>query len=220
MSKNELFCEKNGKLHVGHTVLTGFAFLASSIAWAIYDPYITKILNRLLTESAWITSLSAKLNEAFPILAKFAETQGQDVNVAGGGSVNGITNITTGSKKPEASHQLYIPVDESKGTPIAIMTFSDDAYNAKSGKTCGHIAMLNTFQSNGIKDVVGFTLIATEANGVEFYAIFNKAIGSGYDAEKGYLMDRASGTNSLDESHTFNYIVFYKPIGNLSFGGE
>ena len=85
MSKNELFCEKNGKLHVGHTVLTGFAFLASSIAWAIYDPYITKILNRLLTESEWITSLSAKLNEAFPILAKFAETQGQDVNVAGGG---------------------------------------------------------------------------------------------------------------------------------------
>lgn len=85
MSKTELFCEKNGKLHTGHTILTGFAFLASSIAWAIYDPYITKILNRLLTESEWITSLSAKLNEAFPILAKFAETQGQDVNIAGGG---------------------------------------------------------------------------------------------------------------------------------------
>ena len=85
MDKKELFCEKNGKLHVGHTILTGFAFLASSIAWAIYDPYITKILNRLLTESAWITNLSAKLNEAFPVLAKFAESQGQDVNVAGGG---------------------------------------------------------------------------------------------------------------------------------------
>ena len=85
MDKKELFCEKNGKLHVGHTILTGFAFLASSIAWAIYDPYITKILNRLLTESAWITNLSTKLNEAFPVLAKFAETQGQDVNVAGGG---------------------------------------------------------------------------------------------------------------------------------------
>ncbi len=85
MSKKELFCEKNGKLHTWHTILTGFAFLASSIAWAIYDPYITKILNRLLTESEWITNLSAKLNEAFPILAKFAETQGQDVNTAGGG---------------------------------------------------------------------------------------------------------------------------------------
>ena len=85
MSKQELFCEKNGKLHTWHTILTGFAFLATSIAWAIYDPYITKILNRLLTESAWITDLSAKLNEAFPVLAEFAKTQGQDVNVAGGG---------------------------------------------------------------------------------------------------------------------------------------
>ena len=85
MSKQELFCEKNGKLHTWHTILTGFAFLTTSIAWAIYDPYITKILNRLLTESVFITNLSAKLNEAFPVLAKFAETQGQDVNVAGGG---------------------------------------------------------------------------------------------------------------------------------------
>lgn len=85
MSKQELFCEKNGKLHTWHTILTGFAFLTTSIAWAIYDPYITKILNRLLTESAWITSLSQKLNEAFPILAEFAKSQGQDVNAAGGG---------------------------------------------------------------------------------------------------------------------------------------
>lgn len=85
MSKQELFCEKNGKLHTWHTILTGFAFLTTSIAWAIYDPYITKILNRLLTESAWITNLSAKLNEAFPVLAEFAKTQGQDVNTAGGG---------------------------------------------------------------------------------------------------------------------------------------
>lgn len=85
MSKQELFCEKNGKLHIGHTILTGFAFLSTSIAWAIYDPYITKILNRLLTESAWITGLSQSLNEAFPVLAEFAKTQGQDVNAAGGG---------------------------------------------------------------------------------------------------------------------------------------
>ena len=84
-NKTELFCEKNGKLHTWHTILTGFAFLTTSIAWAIYDPYITKILNRLLTESVWITNLSAKLNEAFPVLAEFAKTQGQDVNAAGGG---------------------------------------------------------------------------------------------------------------------------------------
>ena len=85
MSRQELFCEKNGKLHVGHTILTGFAFLSTSIAWAIYDPYITKILNMLLSESAWITQLSQKLNEIFPVLAEFAKTQGQDVSTAGGG---------------------------------------------------------------------------------------------------------------------------------------
>lgn len=85
MIKQELFCEKNGKLHVGHTILTGFAFLASSIAWAIYDPYITKILDRLLTESVWVTNLSASLNEMFPRLAEFAMAQGEDVTTAAGG---------------------------------------------------------------------------------------------------------------------------------------
>ncbi len=81
----EYFCAPDGKLNRKRTILTGFGFMASSIAWAIYDPYITKILNKLLTESAMITSWSAKLNEAFPFLARFAESQGQDVNLAGGG---------------------------------------------------------------------------------------------------------------------------------------
>ena len=82
---NEFFCAPGGKFSRKRTILTGFGFMASSIAWAIYDPYITKILNRLLSESATITEWSRKLNEAFPVLAKFAETQGQDVNLAGGG---------------------------------------------------------------------------------------------------------------------------------------
>ncbi len=81
----EYFCAPDGKLNRKRTILTGFGFMASSIAWAIYDPYITKILNKLLTESAMITNWSMKLNEAFPFLAKFAESQGQDVNLAGGG---------------------------------------------------------------------------------------------------------------------------------------
>ncbi len=85
MSTQTLFCEKeNGKLNVKNTILTGFGFLASSVAWAIYDPYITKILNHLLSENAWVTQLSAKLNEAIPFLAKFAAAQGEDVNVGGG----------------------------------------------------------------------------------------------------------------------------------------
>lgn len=83
---DKYFCAKeNGKLHYPHTILTGFGFLASSIAWAIYDPYITKILNRLLDASPMITSWSQKLNELFPALAKFAEANGNDVGTVGGG---------------------------------------------------------------------------------------------------------------------------------------
>lgn len=82
----QYFCAKpNGKLHYPHTILTGFGFLASSIAWAIYDPYITKILNHLLNNSATITSWSAKLNAAFPALAEFAAANGEDVTTAAGG---------------------------------------------------------------------------------------------------------------------------------------
>ncbi len=71
--------QKKQKLNVKLTILTGFGFMASSIAWAIYDPYITKILNKLLSESAFVTALSAKLNEALPFLAEFARSQGEDV---------------------------------------------------------------------------------------------------------------------------------------------
>ncbi len=59
--------------------------MASSIAWAIYDPYITKILERLLNASSMITEWSAKLNEMFPVLAKFAESQGENVVTEAGG---------------------------------------------------------------------------------------------------------------------------------------
>ena len=71
--------EKKMKLDVKKTILTGFGFMASSIAWAIYDPYITKILNRLLSESAFVSNLSAKLNETAPWLASLARAQGEDV---------------------------------------------------------------------------------------------------------------------------------------------
>ena len=84
--ENRFFCAKpNGKLHYPHTILTGFGFLASSIAWAIYEPYITKILNHLLNNSATITSWSAKLNAAFPALAEFAAANGENVTTATGG---------------------------------------------------------------------------------------------------------------------------------------
>lgn len=84
--ENKFFCAKeNGKLHYPHTILTGFGFLASSIAWAIYDPYITKILNWILNENATISAWSAKLNALFPKLADFAAANGDDVSTAAGG---------------------------------------------------------------------------------------------------------------------------------------
>lgn len=85
MSKNELFCEKNGKLHVWHTIITGFAFLTTSIAWAIYDPYVTRILNKILNESAFVTSLSQGLAKAIPWIGDFAAAQGESTVSASGG---------------------------------------------------------------------------------------------------------------------------------------
>ena len=80
------FCAKeNGKLNYKRTILTGFGFLASSIAWAIYDPYITKILNTLLNASPTVTKWSETLVEKMPVLAQLAAAQGEDVVLAGGG---------------------------------------------------------------------------------------------------------------------------------------
>ena len=61
------------KLNVKKTIFTGFGFLATSIAWAIYDPYITKILNKILSESEFITNLSASLAKAIPWIGDFAD---------------------------------------------------------------------------------------------------------------------------------------------------
>ena len=77
--------EKKQKLNVKKTILTGFGFLATSIAWAIYDPYITKILNKILSESALVTNLSAKLASMIPWIGEFAEAQGQSTVSATGG---------------------------------------------------------------------------------------------------------------------------------------
>ena len=79
------FCAPNGKLSYKRTILTGFGFMATSIALAIYDPYITKILNALLTSSDTVTQWSTKLNAAFPVLARLAEAQGENVALEGGG---------------------------------------------------------------------------------------------------------------------------------------
>lgn len=85
MAKSKTKSAGEMKLDYKKTILTGFGFLASSIAWAIYDPYITKILNRLLSSSDVITSWSNTLVEKLPFLTKLAEAQGENVVLAGGG---------------------------------------------------------------------------------------------------------------------------------------
>lgn len=76
---------KKMKLNYGKTLLIGFAFMASSIAWGVYDPYITTLLNKILGESALISGWSAKLVEKFPVLLEFMQAQGEDVGSAATG---------------------------------------------------------------------------------------------------------------------------------------
>ncbi len=84
--EKQYFCAKSpDKLNYKRTFLTGFGFMATSIAWAIYDPYITKILNSLLSSSAMITKWSNWLVENVSWITKFAEAQGEEVALAGGG---------------------------------------------------------------------------------------------------------------------------------------
>ena len=72
------------KLNYKKTILTGFGFLATSIAWAIYDPYITKILNKILSESDLITRLSNAIADAVPWIGEFSAAQGNAVSLGGG----------------------------------------------------------------------------------------------------------------------------------------
>ncbi|MBR3816368.1 MAG: MFS transporter [Clostridia bacterium] len=73
------------KLNVKKTILTGFGFMATSIAWAIYDPYITKILNKILSESALVTNLSNWLADNIEWIGDFSASQGQSTVTAAGG---------------------------------------------------------------------------------------------------------------------------------------
>ena len=73
------------KLDYKKTILTGFGFLATSIAWAIYDPYITKILNKILTDSSMITEWSNAIAKAIPWIGDFAAAQGESTVALGGG---------------------------------------------------------------------------------------------------------------------------------------
>ena len=79
--------DKNAKTKLNYpkTILTGFGFLATSIAWAVYDPYITKILNKILSDNILIERWSEALGKAIPWIGKFAEAQGESTAALGGG---------------------------------------------------------------------------------------------------------------------------------------
>ena len=67
------------KLDYKKTVLIGFGFLGAQIMWGIYDPYITKILNAMLSDSPTLAAWSDNLTTRFPALLEFAQTQGTGV---------------------------------------------------------------------------------------------------------------------------------------------
>lgn len=85
MAKTKTANENGLKLNYGKTILMGFAFMASTIAWGVYDPYVTTILDKMLGSSETIARWSEWLVEKLPFLLKFMEAQGEDVGTAVGG---------------------------------------------------------------------------------------------------------------------------------------
>jgi len=65
------------KLDVKKTVLIGFGFMATTIAWGIYDSYVPPLLERLLKDNPTIAHWSADLasKPGMDFLTRFMETQ-------------------------------------------------------------------------------------------------------------------------------------------------
>ena len=59
--------------------------MASMVAWGVYDPYVTTVLNKMLSGSDTITHWSMALSQKFPFLLNFMAAQGEDVGSASGG---------------------------------------------------------------------------------------------------------------------------------------
>lgn len=79
----------SNRLDYKKTLLIGAGFMSTSIAWAIYDPYITRILESMLNSSARVTAWSNALIEKFPKLLDFASAQGENV----GSALTGFTLV-------------------------------------------------------------------------------------------------------------------------------
>ncbi|MCL2106497.1 MAG: MFS transporter [Oscillospiraceae bacterium] len=70
------------RLNYPKTILTGFGFLGTTVAWTIYDPYITKILDRLLSASPVVAAWSERLAGS-SLLERFIASQGESAFAAG-----------------------------------------------------------------------------------------------------------------------------------------
>lgn len=69
------------KLNYGKTILMGFGFLSASLAWGIYDPYVTTILNKMLSSSETILNWGVALYNKFPAFIEgFLGSQGEAFN--------------------------------------------------------------------------------------------------------------------------------------------
>jgi len=75
------------RLNYPKTILTGFGFMSTMIAWAIYDPYVTKILNRLLTDSPLVAQWSERIGN-IPLLEPFMA-----INTAEGANLSGAFTL-------------------------------------------------------------------------------------------------------------------------------
>jgi MFS family permease len=70
------------KLNYPKTILTGCGFLGVMIAWQIYSPYISKLLDKLLGASPTVAGWSEKLAGS-TFLAQFMASQGSNAFLAG-----------------------------------------------------------------------------------------------------------------------------------------
>lgn len=73
------------KVNYLKTVLIGCGFLGSMTAWSIYDPYVSKLLNEKLADSAFVMDLGFRLAQKYPFLLDFMQAQGENIETAAGG---------------------------------------------------------------------------------------------------------------------------------------
>ena len=65
------------KLPYGKTILMGFAFMASSVAWGMYNSKVPLLLNNILGGSQRVAQWSEALSLKFPFLTDFMHAQGE-----------------------------------------------------------------------------------------------------------------------------------------------